>query len=62
MQFLYTVVQDHPVWSSGVFWESAFFDDIQNAIQNLYVRQLESNKTKASAYRRANRFILNVQL
>nr|CAB3265877.1 myotubularin-related protein 13-like [Phallusia mammillata] len=49
MQFLYTVVQEHPVWSSSAFWENAFFDDIQNAIQKLYVNKLESSTQKTKS-------------
>ncbi|XP_078483997.1 myotubularin-related protein 5-like isoform X3 [Ciona intestinalis] len=45
MQFMYTVVQDHPVWTSHAFWESAFFDDIQDAIGNLYAVNTKKERT-----------------
>ena len=46
-QFMYLEVQDHPVWSSSVFWENAFFDDIQDEIQHLYRDSLQSEKLAA---------------
>ena len=36
MQFMYSVVQDHVVWRSLLFWEKAFFVDVQDEIKNLY--------------------------
>jgi len=36
MQFMYSVVQDHIVWRSLLFWEKAFFVDVQDEIKNLY--------------------------
>ncbi|CAK8676970.1 unnamed protein product [Clavelina lepadiformis] len=35
-QFMYTVIQDHPVWSTSGFWEKAFFSDVQEEIYRLY--------------------------
>ncbi|ESO05166.1 hypothetical protein HELRODRAFT_77859 [Helobdella robusta] len=34
IQFAYTCVQDHPVWSSHQFWEAAFYQDVQQQISN----------------------------
>ncbi|KAG1665468.1 Myotubularin-related protein 13 [Nymphon striatum] len=36
IQFAYTCVQDHSVWSNQQFWESTFFQDVQKDIKALY--------------------------
>ena len=48
-QFMYSEVQEHPVWSSSGFWESAFFDDVQDEIQLLYKDCLASPKFSSRA-------------
>uniref|UniRef100_H2XNB0 Myotubularin-related protein 13 n=1 Tax=Ciona intestinalis TaxID=7719 RepID=H2XNB0_CIOIN len=68
MQFMYTVVQDHPVWTSHAFWESAFFDDIQDAIGNLYARlsptgsqkNLETSNSNEVFGRRDNQMCMSI--
>lgn len=37
IQFAYTVTQDHPVFASHAFWETAFYADVEKNIQSLYV-------------------------
>ncbi|XP_041471709.1 myotubularin-related protein 13-like isoform X7 [Lytechinus variegatus] len=37
IQFAYTVTQDHPVFASQQFWETAFYADVEKNIQSLYV-------------------------
>ncbi|XP_055354318.1 myotubularin-related protein 5-like [Paramacrobiotus metropolitanus] len=36
IQFAYTKVQDHDIWGSLSFWESAFYKDVQQHITSLY--------------------------
>nr|XP_054762033.1 myotubularin-related protein 13-like [Lytechinus pictus] len=37
IQFAYTVTQDHPMFASQQFWETAFYADVEKNIQSLYV-------------------------
>jgi len=43
IQFIYTQIQDHAVWQSQQFWESAFYNDVQNGIKDLYLVIQEQN-------------------
>jgi len=43
IQFVYTLIQDHAVWQNLQFWESAFFNDVQNGIKDLYLAIQEQN-------------------
>ena len=45
IQFAYTSVQDHSVWSNLQFWEEAFYNEAQKKIIELYARH---NKSKAN--------------
>ena len=36
IQFAYTRVQEHDIWSNSAFWESAFYKDVQLNITALY--------------------------
>lgn len=36
IQFAYTCIQDHPVWSNQQFWESSFYLDVEKDIIALY--------------------------
>lgn len=36
IQFAYTCIQDHAVWSNQQFWEAAFYQDVQRDIRALY--------------------------
>ena len=47
---MYSVVQDHPIWTSSSFWEKAFFVDVQDEIKNLYTFHTgDNNKTSTDA-------------
>ena len=41
IQFAYTSVQEHPVWTSAQFWEQTFYQDVQKEIQQLYLPKYE---------------------
>lgn len=47
IQFAYTCIQDHPVWKSQQFWESAFYQDVQAQIKALYLPR--ANNTTSSS-------------
>lgn len=47
IQFAYTCIQDHPVWKSQQFWESAFYQDVQTQIKALYLPR--ANSTTSSS-------------
>ncbi|RWS28784.1 myotubularin-related protein 13-like protein [Leptotrombidium deliense] len=36
MQFAYTCLQDHAIWSNLGFWEDAFYQSVEKAITSLY--------------------------
>ncbi|XP_040199118.1 myotubularin-related protein 5 isoform X4 [Rana temporaria] len=36
-QFAYSCVQEHLVWTNMQFWESMFYEDVQNHIRSLYL-------------------------
>lgn len=36
IQFAYTCIQDHSVWSNLQFWEQTFYLDVEKEIKNLY--------------------------
>ncbi|GMT36816.1 hypothetical protein PFISCL1PPCAC_28113 [Pristionchus fissidentatus] len=38
-QYLYTCIQDHPVWKNERFWESAFFHDVHRALRQQYMTE-----------------------
>lgn len=39
IQFAFTCIQDHPVWSNHQFWESSFYLDVEKDIKALYGSQ-----------------------
>ena len=41
IQFAYTCVQEHAVWSNPQFWEATFYEDVQQQIRQLYLPQYE---------------------
>lgn len=44
IQFAYSCIQGHVIWKTQMFWEQAFYQEIQANIKNLYVnRPLERN-------------------
>ncbi|XP_065070584.1 myotubularin-related protein 5-like [Rhopilema esculentum] len=44
VQFLYTCLQDHTVWSKHQFWEEAYYTEAQNNIIELYLKQMQKKK------------------
>ncbi|XP_063802513.1 myotubularin-related protein 13 isoform X1 [Pseudophryne corroboree] len=36
-QFAYTCVQDHTIWTNQQFWETTFYNDVQNQVRALYL-------------------------
>lgn len=53
IQFAYTCIQDHSVWTNQGFWEAAFYHDVQTQIKSLYVNTTE--KANVSGNLLANR-------
>ncbi|XP_074853518.1 myotubularin-related protein 13 isoform X3 [Carettochelys insculpta] len=43
-QFAYTCVQDHSIWANQQFWETTFYDDVQNQVRSLYLTSKEDNQ------------------
>uniref|UniRef100_UPI00358F28FA myotubularin-related protein 13-like n=1 Tax=Myxine glutinosa TaxID=7769 RepID=UPI00358F28FA len=41
IQYLYTRVQEHPVWMNSFFWEYSFYDDVQQDIRALYLPNVD---------------------
>ncbi|XP_021368098.1 myotubularin-related protein 13-like [Mizuhopecten yessoensis] len=54
IQFAYTLVQEHPVWTNQQFWEASFYQDVQKQIKQLYLPQYEEHmimeKKRDSSY------------
>uniref|UniRef100_A0A8D0HDB0 SET binding factor 2 n=1 Tax=Sphenodon punctatus TaxID=8508 RepID=A0A8D0HDB0_SPHPU len=44
-QFAYTCIQDHPIWANQQFWETTFYNDVQNQVRSLYLSAKEDNHT-----------------
>uniref|UniRef100_F6YJ40 SET binding factor 2 n=1 Tax=Monodelphis domestica TaxID=13616 RepID=F6YJ40_MONDO len=42
-QFAYTCVQDHPIWTNQQFWETTFYNNVQNQVRSLYLSAKEDN-------------------
>ena len=45
IQFVYTLIQEHPVWQNQQFWEASFFNDVQKGIKSLYTAMNENNNS-----------------
>jgi myotubularin-related protein 5/13 len=43
IQFAYTCVQEHAVWSNLQFWDATFYQDVQKEIKKLYLPQFEDH-------------------
>ncbi|OCT83658.1 hypothetical protein XELAEV_18021799mg [Xenopus laevis] len=43
-QFAYTCVQDHGVWANQQFWETTFYNDVQNQVRSLYLTTKNGNQ------------------
>lgn len=48
IQFAYTCIQDHPVWSNQQFWESSFYLDVEKDIISLYSPSNDQNNRGSS--------------
>ena len=48
IQFAYTSVQDHSVWSNLQFWEEAFYNEAQKKIIELYARAFNLKEKSTS--------------
>lgn len=48
IQFAFTCIQDHPVWSNQQFWESSFYLDVEKDIIALYAQNDEQNRSANS--------------
>ncbi len=42
IQFAYSCTQDHPVWASLRFWETAFYQDVETNIRQLYISEYDT--------------------
>nr|XP_033783896.1 myotubularin-related protein 13 isoform X1 [Geotrypetes seraphini] len=42
-QFAYTCVQEHTIWTNQQFWETTFYNDVQNQVRSLYLTAKEDN-------------------
>ncbi|KAG5884190.1 hypothetical protein JTB14_020713 [Gonioctena quinquepunctata] len=42
IQFAYTCIQEHAVWSNQQFWEAAFYQDVQKDIKALYTSRTDN--------------------
>uniref|UniRef100_A0A8C0XVI5 Myotubularin-related protein 13 n=1 Tax=Castor canadensis TaxID=51338 RepID=A0A8C0XVI5_CASCN len=41
-QFAYTCVQDHPIWTNQQFWETTFYNAVQEQVRSLYLSLVDS--------------------
>lgn len=39
IQFAYSCIQGHPIWKTQMFWEQAFYQDVQTNVKNLYINK-----------------------
>nr|XP_023406360.1 myotubularin-related protein 13 [Loxodonta africana] len=42
-QFAYTCVQDHPIWTNQQFWETTFYNAVQEQVRSLCLSAKEDN-------------------
>ncbi|XP_045127189.1 myotubularin-related protein 13-like isoform X10 [Portunus trituberculatus] len=50
IQFAYTCIQDHSVWSNQQFWEASFYQDVQREIKTLYQdRSQQTSRTSITS-------------
>ncbi|KAF5918847.1 hypothetical protein HPG69_005887 [Diceros bicornis minor] len=42
-QFAYTCVQDHSIWTNQQFWETTFYNAVQEQVRSLYLSAKEDN-------------------
>lgn len=61
IQFAFTCIQDHPVWSNQQFWESSFYLDVEKDVIALYGSGQQSIRS-ASVERESNHDNSNCEL
>uniref|UniRef100_A0A452U502 SET binding factor 2 n=1 Tax=Ursus maritimus TaxID=29073 RepID=A0A452U502_URSMA len=49
-QFAYTCVQDHPIWTNQQFWETTFYNAVQEQVRSLYLSAQEDNHRPDDQY------------
>ncbi|KAI1296516.1 Myotubularin-related protein 13 [Halotydeus destructor] len=54
IQFAYTCLQDHPIWSNHNFWEAVFYRDVQDNIKSLYISSLKNQETYKLSHTQMN--------
>uniref|UniRef100_H0X3K5 SET binding factor 2 n=1 Tax=Otolemur garnettii TaxID=30611 RepID=H0X3K5_OTOGA len=42
-QFAYTCVQEHPIWTNQQFWETTFYNAVQEQVRSLYLSAKDDN-------------------
>lgn len=47
-QFAYTCVQDHSIWTNQQFWETTFYNDVQNQVRALYLTSKDASQEPGS--------------
>ncbi|XP_068116475.1 myotubularin-related protein 13 isoform X1 [Hyperolius riggenbachi] len=47
-QFAYTCIQDHTIWANQQFWETTFYNDVQNQVRALYLTSKDANQGSVS--------------
>ncbi|XP_063293932.1 myotubularin-related protein 13 isoform X2 [Pelobates fuscus] len=47
-QFAYTCVQDHSIWTNQQFWETTFYNNVQNQVRSLYLASKEQGISENS--------------
>ena len=50
IQFVYTLIQEHPVWQNPQFWEASFFNDVQKGIKSLYLAMQDYNENAVPSH------------
>ncbi|XP_066439636.1 myotubularin-related protein 13 isoform X4 [Eleutherodactylus coqui] len=48
-QFAYTCIQDHTTWTNQQFWETTFYNDVQNQVRSLYLNVKDGSQGTSSA-------------
>ncbi|XP_075694275.1 myotubularin-related protein 13 isoform X1 [Rhinoderma darwinii] len=43
-QFAYTCIQDHTIWTNQQFWETTFYNDVQNQVRSLYLNAKDGSQ------------------
>jgi len=54
IQFAFTCIQDHPVWSNQQFWESSFYQDVEKDVIALYDTNLRTSSVDRETKQNSN--------